>query len=83
VMEKASSNLHQLSLAMQGDVPSTVGGSSVSTATMSGMAALVWSRFPSYTRDQVLNKLIQSSSNYPNKSSSLGWGNVNAYLATN
>lgn len=83
VMEKASSNLHQLSLAMQGDVPSTVGGSSVSTATMSGMAALVWSRFPSYTRDQVLNKLIQSSSKYPNKSSTLGWGNVNAYLATN
>lgn len=83
VMEKASTNLHQLSLAMQGDVPSTVGGSSVSTATMSGIAALVWSRFPAYTREQVLNKLIQSSSKYPNKSSSLGWGNVNADLATN
>jgi len=83
VMEKASTNLHQLSLAMQGDVPSTVGGSSVSTATMSGIAALVWSRFPGYTRDQVLNKLIQSSSKYPNKSSSLGWGNVNADVATN
>lgn len=83
VMEKASTGVTPLSLAMSGDAPSTVGGSSVATATTSGIAALVWSRFPSYTRDQVLNKMIQSSSNYPNRSSNLGWGVVNADLATN
>jgi subtilisin family serine protease len=83
VMEKASNERHPLTLAMTGDAPSTVGGSSVSTATMSGMAALVWSRFPAYTRDQVLTKLINNSSNYPVKNGSFGWGNVNVDGATN
>lgn len=83
VMEKASNERHPITLAMTGNAPSTVGGSSVSTATMAGIAALVWSKFPTYTRDQVLNKLIQSSSNYPTRNSSLGWGNVNADIATN
>ena len=83
VMEKASTGINPITLAMTGDAPSTVGGSSVATATTSGIAALVWSRFPGYTRDQVLNKMIQSSSNYPNRSSNLGWGIVNADLATN
>ena len=83
VMEKASNERHPLSLAMSGDAPSTVGGSSVSTATTAGIAALVWSRFPTLTRDQVLTKLIQSSANYPTRNSSLGWGNINADAATN
>jgi subtilisin family serine protease len=83
VMEKASNKRKPLSLAMSGDIPSTVGGSSVATATAAGIAALVWSRFPAYTRDQVLNKLIQTSANYPTRSSSLGWGNLNADAATN
>jgi subtilisin family serine protease len=83
VMEKVSNGRHPLTLAMTGDVPSTVGGSSVSTATVAGIAALVWSRFPSYTRDQVLNRLILSSANYPARNSSLGWGNIDADAATN
>ena len=83
VMEKASNERHPLSLAMTGDVPSTVGGSSVSTASMSGMAALVWSRFPTYTRDKVLNKLVTNSVNYPTRNANLGWGNVNVDGATN
>jgi subtilisin family serine protease len=83
VMEKAANERHPITLATTGDAPSTVGGSSVSTATMAGVAALVWSKFPAYTRDQVLNKLIQSSANYPTRNASLGWGNVNADAATN
>jgi len=83
VMEKASNERHPLSLAMSGDVPSTVGGSSVATATTAGMAALIWSRFPTLTRDGVLNKMIQNSSNYPTRNSNLGWGNVNVNAATN
>ena len=83
VMDKSNGTRYPLTLAMSGDVPSTVGGSSVATATTAGIAALVWSKFPSYTRDQVLNKLVVSSSNYPNRNSSLGWGNINADAATN
>lgn len=83
VMERVGSERHPITLAASGNVPSTVGGSSVATSQSAGIAALVWSRFPAFTRDQVLNKLIQTSANYPNKSSSLGWGNLNADAATN
>lgn len=83
VMEKAVNERHPLSLAMSGDAPSTVGGSSVATATASGIAALVWSRFPAYTREQVLNKLVTTSANYPTRNSNFGWGNLNANAATN
>jgi subtilisin family serine protease len=83
VMEKASNERHALTTAMSGNQPSTVGGSSVATAQCAGIAALVYSKFPNYTREQVLNKMITTSSNYPNKSSSFGWGRVNADGATN
>ena len=81
VMEKSVNGRKPLSLAMTGDMPSTVGGSSVATATAAGIAALVWSRFPTFTRDQILNKLITSCANYPYRSSYLGWGNLDAYKA--
>ncbi|MBL7729774.1 MAG: S8/S53 family peptidase [Chitinophagaceae bacterium] len=83
VMERAGDNVHPLSLAMSGDAPSTVGGSSVSTASMAGMAALVWSRFPTLTRDQVITKLQQNSSRYPTKNNQYGWGTLNVNNATN
>jgi subtilisin family serine protease len=72
VMQKQSTGLKALSTAINGDVPTTVGGSSIATATASGIAALVWSRFPSYSRDQLINKLTITASGYPNKSSSYG-----------
>lgn len=81
VMERAGSKNHPLSLAMSGDTPSTVGGSSVATATAAGIAALVWSRHPSWSKTQVLNKLKQTAALYPNKSSSYGYGTINAYNA--
>ena len=58
-----------------------IGGSSVATATTAGIAALVWSKNPSWTRDQVLTKMKQSAGLYSNKSSTYGYGNINAYLA--
>jgi subtilisin family serine protease len=58
-----------------------VGGSSVATATTAGIAALVWSAHPTWTRDQVLTKMRQSGSLYPNKSNVYGYGNINAQLA--
>lgn len=83
VMERASNGDHPITTAMSGNQPGTVGGSSVATAQTAGIAALVWSRFPSYTRDQVLNKLTTSGSFYPSKSGSFGWGVIDANLATN
>lgn len=58
-----------------------VGGSSVATATTSGIAALVWAKHPTWSRSQVLSKLRQSASLYPNKDSNYGYGNINAQLA--
>lgn len=58
-----------------------VGGSSVATATTAGIAALVWSKNPTWTRAQVLAKLKSSASNYPTKDSKFGYGNINAALA--
>lgn len=83
VMQRSGTNRTALSLSMAGDTPSTVGGSSVATATAAGVAALVWSRFPAFNKTQILNKLVTTSANYPNRSSVLGWGNLNADAATN
>jgi subtilisin family serine protease len=83
IMERAGDSFHPLSVAMSGDAPSTVGGSSVATASCAGMAALVWSKFPSLTAAQVTEKLRNSSSNYPNKTADFGWGTPNVDLATN
>ncbi|WP_445454818.1 S8 family peptidase [Flavobacterium sp. 25HG05S-40] len=58
-----------------------VGGSSVATATTAGIAALVWSKNPTWTRAQVLTKMRQSASFYPNRNATYGYGNVNAFLA--
>lgn len=57
------------------------GGSSVATATTAGIAALVWSRYPSWSRAQVLNRLKQSADFYPSKSSNFGYGNIDALEA--
>ncbi len=84
VMEKARVGKHPISTATNNtDQPTTVGGSSVATATAAGIAALVWSRFPTLTRDQVLDKLITTASAYPNKTNQYGWGKLNADAATN
>ena len=58
-----------------------VGGSSVATATTAGIAALVWAKYPIWTRDQVLTKMKQSSRYYPTKNPDFGHGNINAFLA--
>ena len=57
------------------------GGSSVATATTAGIAALIWSKYPSWSRTQVLNRLKQSAEFYPNKNGSFGYGNIDALQA--
>lgn len=72
------------------DVPSTgrytgdvvgMGGSSNATAVAGSVAALVWSRNPWMTRDQVRARLEQTASRYPTRHSREGYGLINAYRA--
>ncbi len=77
VMEKTTGGLHALCLARTGDAPATVGGSSVATSTMAGMAAVVWSQHPTETAAQIKARLVAASSNRNARSSTLGWGRVN------
>ncbi|WP_294311227.1 S8/S53 family peptidase [uncultured Chryseobacterium sp.] len=79
-MERASgSNIPVLSYYnSQNDY---VGGSSVATASTAGIAALVWAKNPSWTRDQVLNKMRQSATYYPTPNSDYGYGNINVLQA--
>lgn len=58
-----------------------IGGSSVATATTAGIAALVWSKNPSWSREQVIQKMKESSEFYPNKNSQFGYGNIDALKA--
>jgi subtilisin family serine protease len=82
-MQRSADGFKPLTLAMSGNPPATVGGSSVATATTAGIAALVWSKYPTSTRDQILSRLQQNSSRFPTKSAEYGWGLINADLATN
>ena len=81
VMERAGTNTKPLTTALYSNVPSTVGGSSVATATASGIAALVWAKNPSWSKDQVLAKMRSTSDLYPSKNGEYGYGNLDAAAA--
>ena len=68
-------------LGFAGNTANYVGGSSVATATTAGIAVLVWSRYPNWTRDQVFQRLKESGELYPGKSSNYGYGNIDALQA--
>ncbi|ACU61091.1 S8 family peptidase [Chitinophaga pinensis] len=80
VMQK-SSGRNPLSIAMNGDAPSTVGGSSVATASCAAIAALVWSKYPSYPRDSIIARMARASGFANSRSSKFGWGIINADAA--
>lgn len=81
-MQRASdASRTSLTLAMTGNQPAYVGGSSAATATTAGIAALVWATSPSQSRAQVVQRMLNASSNYPGRDSKFGWGTVNAALA--
>lgn len=79
-MERASGNNIPV-LSYYNAQTDYVGGSSVATASTAGIAALVWSKNPSWTRDQVLNKMRQSATYYPTKNADFGYGNINVLQA--
>ncbi len=83
VMEKTSDKLNPLCNAVSGDVPSTVGGSSVATSSSAGIAALVWSAHSTETREQIVQRLTTTASSYPTKNKNFGYGKLNALAAIN
>lgn len=80
-MQRASNGSTSPVLSYYNNQTDYVGGSSVATATTAGIAALVWSKNPGWSRQQVLDKMRQSASFFPNKNSQFGYGNINAQLA--
>ncbi len=82
VMQREGANSRTaLTLRMSGNSPDRVGGSSVATATMAGIAGLVWSTNPSQSRSTVLQRLKEGTDLYPSRNSKFGWGKINAYEA--
>ncbi len=78
-MERSSSGNTCVTTAndnVNSDYVGYVGGSSAATATMAGIAGLIWSDEPDMTRDEMINRLIKASSHYPNKTSDFGWGAI-------
>ena len=58
-----------------------ISGSSVATAMTAGIAALVWSKNPSLTRAEVIQKLQKSAEFYPKRDRNYGYGNIDALKA--
>ena len=83
VMNKTSDNMSPIANAISGNVPTTVGGSSVATATSAGVAALVWAAHPTETREQIIERLTTTASGYPKKNNNFGYGKLNALAAIN
>jgi hypothetical protein len=71
-----------LSLSANNFIPTYIGGSSCATSTTAGIAALVWSVRPNMTRDQLLT-CLRATAQYATKSSTHGYGNLNASAAVN
>ncbi len=84
-MQRASSSNKAVTLAndnvANNDYVGYVGGSSAGTAITAGIAGLVLSNNPTFSRDQIINRMIQSSSEYPNKDSAFGWGTIDVCAA--
>lgn len=79
----ADSDRNSLALMPSGTTPSYIGGSSAATATAAGIAALVWSARPGMTRAQLENCLTRTAQFYPTRTSTKGYGNLNASAALN
>lgn len=74
-------NRVSLGLAGYSNTPKYISGSSCATATTAGIAALVWATNPSMSRATIVNRLKNASQNGSNRTSSYGWGNINAKKA--
>ncbi len=84
VMQRsASSSRNALTLALSTNQPTYVSGSSAATASVAGIAALIYASHPGASRTQVYNAMKQQASFYPSKNSNFGWGIIDANDAVN
>ena len=84
IMERASDDDRtSISLASSSNQPKYTGGSSCATATVAGIAALVWAENTNASRSTVLQALKDGSEFYPARDSNFGWGRINAATAVN
>ncbi len=81
MQRKNDSSRTSLTLAMSGNSPAYVGGSSTATAHTAGVAALVWATNPNQSASQVLQRIKNASQFYPNRHSDYGWGRYDALQA--
>jgi serine protease len=82
IMERENDDSrHSVCLGFYDNTKTYVGGSSVATSTTAGIAALIWARHPSWTRDQVLSKMKESSDLYPDKDDDFGYGSIDVLAA--
>ena len=72
-----------LTISTYSDQPTYVGGSSCATASVAGIAALVYAAHPGASRDEVYDILKENASNYPVKDGDHGWGTIDAFAAVN
>ena len=82
IMERASNDDRtSITLASYSNQPKYTGGSSCATATVAGIAALVWAENPNASRSTVLQALKDASQFYPGRDDDFGWGQINASVA--
>ncbi|MBX2845101.1 MAG: S8/S53 family peptidase [Saprospiraceae bacterium] len=81
VMQRDNTSVNSVCLGFAGNTANYIGGSSVATATTAGIAALIWSENPNWSRAQVLQKMKESSDFYPNRNNEFGYGNIDALEA--
>ncbi len=80
--ERDGENIGPLTLANQSNVPKYTSGSSCSTATAAGIAALVWAAHPNEDKDQIFERLRASTTTgIPIEDPAHGWGVLDAYRA--
>jgi len=73
--------LGQVTTGFSTDKIVSLGGSSGATAVVSGIAALIWSRYPDASRDWVRNRLRASGHIAPYHNNTVGYGVPNAMKA--
>ncbi|MEM9990792.1 MAG: S8/S53 family peptidase [Bacteroidota bacterium] len=82
VMEQMNGTF-PLGMSRYSNFPTQVGGSSVATATMSGIAAIVWGKTPTRPRADVV-RALRATSDFPNGNNPIfGHGKANALAAWN
>ncbi len=83
VVMQQSNGTTPLAMARTSNWPTTIGGSSVATATMAGIAAIVWGKTSTRPRADVVSAL-KATSDFPSRSNPIfGHGKANAQAAWN